>query len=320
LTRHFRLIAALLIAPLSGVSAIAQNSAPSLEARRSGPERIGVNSSNSTGVTPEVTPEVSPIERSNVAGSVQAVISAPGVPAVPKGNISLFGGTIQSVDHVRDRLVLQVFQGHKMPLLFDERTQVFRDGKAASLDDVEAGQRAYVDSMLDGTDIFARSIRIEKPSGGGQSSGQVVDYQPESGELVLRDPITTETVKMRLAPGVAIQRGDHVTKASELTAGTLVSLAFTPSANEPVVSEITILASPGEAYTFAGQVSALDVTRGLLVLEDSARHKSYDLYFDPNARQLASQLKLGANVTAKTQFDGKQYRVHDVIVTPATIQ
>jgi len=283
---------------------------PPLEAKRGVPETMGANRSSSAGVVA--------IERSSGTTPTQGVLPAAGLPPLPGGTVSLFGGMIQSVDHGRDRLVLQVFQGHRVPLLFDERTQVFRDGKAVSLDDVQAGQRAYVDSTLDGTDVFARSIRLEPAATTGQSSGQVVEYRVDSGELVLRDAITPTTVKMRLGSGVKINRGDQVTKSSELTAGTLVSVAFAPSSKEPVVSQITILASPGESYTFSGQVAAVDVTRGLLVLEDDARHKSYDLYFDPTARQLGAQLKLGANVTAKTRFDGKQYRVDAVMVAPVS--
>jgi len=286
---------------------------PPLEAKRGVPETMGSDRSSSAGVV-----TIDAIERSSGATATQGLLPATGLPPLPGGTVSLFGGMIQSVDHVRDRLVLQVFQGHRVPLLFDERTQVFRDGKAVSLDDVQAGQRAYVDSTLDGTDVFARSIRLELPATTGQSSGQVVEYRADSGELVLRDAITPTTVKMRLDSGVKINRGDQVTKSSELTAGTLVSVAFAPSSKEPVVSQITILASPGESYTFSGQVAAVDVTRGLLVLEDDTRHKSYDLYFDPTARQLGTQLKLGANVTAKTRFDGKQYCVDAVTLAPVS--
>jgi len=89
-----------------------------------------------------------------------ATVTSPAVPPVPKGEVSLLSGTVQSVDHVRDSLVLKAFQGRRMSLLFDERTQVSRDGSAASVDDIQPGQQASVDSTLDGTDVFARKIRI----------------------------------------------------------------------------------------------------------------------------------------------------------------
>lgn len=289
---------------LSAALAAAQsNASAALAAKTGAPDPIAGSKMSS--------PNSAPIERTNTAAT-PAVATASGILALPKGSVSLFGGMIQSVDHVRDRLILQVFQGRRLPLLFDERTQVLRDGKSASLDDVQAGERAYVDSALDGADIFARTIRLESPTTTGLSSGQVVEYYAESEELVLRDSLTPKTVKMRLAPGVMIQRGAQVAKSSELAAGTVVSLTFAPSSKEPLVSQITILASPGESYTFSGQVVALDIARGLLVLEDITQHKSYDLYFDPAARQLAQPLKLGVSVTAKTQFDGRQYRVSEV--------
>lgn len=242
-------------------------------------------------------------------------LTLPEVPPLPAGKATLLGGTIQSVDYVRDRLVLKVFGGSRTAVLFDERTRVFRDGKGASLDALKNGERAYVDTTLDGTDIFARNIRIAAQAPTGQSSGQIVDFRPGSGELLVRDTISPEPVKMHLAGNAVILQGDHSSGSAELRPGTLVTLTFTPgSSDAPIVQRISILALPGAAFVFSGRIAHLDLHRGLLVLVDPRDNKSYEVYFDPAARRLTRDLRQGADVTVQASFDGKRYESRDIAV------
>jgi hypothetical protein len=238
-----------------------------------------------------------------------------GIPPLPGGKVTLLGGTIQKVDHIRDRLTLQVFGGDRTAVLFDERTRVFRDGKSATLDDLKNGERAYVDTTLDGTQIFARNIRVVAQLPTGQSSGQIVDYRPGSGELIVRDTISPEPVKMRLAGNAVILQGDRIAGPAELKAGTLVTLAFTPGNGEaPIVRQISILALPGAAFIFSGRIDHLDLRRGLLVVVDPRDNKSYEVYFDPTARHLARDLKQGVDVTVQATFDGRRYQSREIAV------
>ena len=87
---------------------------------------------------------------------------------LPKGKSTVIGGTISSVDPVTDAMVLKVFGGKRMKILFDERTQVYRDGTKTSLHDLHANDRASVETMLDGTTIFARSIHMLSKAPEGQ--------------------------------------------------------------------------------------------------------------------------------------------------------
>jgi hypothetical protein len=238
-----------------------------------------------------------------------------GIPPLPGGKVTLLGGTIQKVDHIRDRLTLQVFGGDRTAVLFDERTRVFRDGKSATLDDLKNGERAYVDTTLDGTQIFARNIRVVAQLPTGQSSGQIVDYRPGSGELTVRDTISPEPVKMRLAGNAVILQGDRIAGPAELKAGTLVTLAFTPGNGEaPIVRQISILALPGAAFIFSGRIDHLDLRRGLLVVVDPRDNKSYEVYFDPTVRHLARDLKQGVDVTVQATFDGRRYQSREIAV------
>jgi hypothetical protein len=244
-----------------------------------------------------------------------AALTAPEVPPLPAGKTTLLGGTIQSVDHVRDRLVLKVFGGSRTAVLFDERTRVFRAGKGASLDELKNGDRAYVDTTLDGTDIFARNIRIAGGTPAGKSSGQIVDFRPGSGELIVRDTLSPEPVKMRLASNAVILHGDRTVRPSELQPGTLVTLTFTPeSGGSPIVERISILASPGAAFVFSGRIEHLDLHRGVLVLMDPRDNKSYEVYFDPAAHRLTRDLRIGAEVTVQASFNGRRYEGRDIAV------
>jgi hypothetical protein len=238
------------------------------------------------------------------------------LPALPDGKVTLIGGTVQRVDHLRDRLVLQAFGGGRFAVLFDERTRVYRDGKTTSLDSLKNGERAYVDTMLDGTQIFARNIRIAAQTANGQSSGQIVEYQPATGELRLRDTVSPETAILQVTSSSSIRHGDKAATAAELRPGTLVALTFTPgNGKAPVVREISILASPGATFAFAGRIEHLDLRRGLLVLVDPRDNKSYEMSFDPAARNLIRDLKQKADVSVQTVFDGRRYQVRDVTVT-----
>src|SRR5258707_6636758 len=55
----------------------------------------------------------------------------PEIPALPHGKTTLIGGSLSRLDRIHDELAIEVFGGQKMKILFDERTQVFRNGERA---------------------------------------------------------------------------------------------------------------------------------------------------------------------------------------------
>src|SRR4029077_15196003 len=131
----------------------------------------------------------------------------PDLPPLPKGPASVLGGTVRNLDRVRDRIVLHVFGGRDMVLLFDGRTHVYRDGQTASIGALTSGEHVSIDTVLDGKDVFARNIRILTQSPHGQSSGQVLNYDPGRQELSLRDALSPEPIKLRLAGNTVVLRG-----------------------------------------------------------------------------------------------------------------
>jgi hypothetical protein len=98
-----------------------------------------------------------------------------------------------------------------------------------------------------------------------------------------------------------------VVQSSTLTTGSLVALKFSSEGNgHEIAREISILALPGTRYTFAGQVVHVDLRTGLLVINSSTDHKTYEVYLDPSLSP-DENLHTGAVVTVITNFEGSRY-------------
>jgi hypothetical protein len=230
----------------------------------------------------------------------------PELPSMPRGKTTLIGGSLTRLDRIHDQLAIDVFGGQKMKVLFDERTHVYRDGERASQRDLQPGQKLYLDTMLDGSKIFARNIRIVTRSSLGNSQGQVLDFNAEKGILEIRDRLSPEPLKVHVAPGTQILR-DGQPAAASLVPGALIALEFQPGDQKHrEVRQIQILATPGSSFTFSGQITFLDVHTGVLVLVDPRDQKRYEVSFDPD-RLSAAGLKEGAEVTVSASFDGAHY-------------
>ncbi len=173
--------------------------------------------------------------------------------------------------------------------------------------------------MLDGTKIFARSLRISTQSAGGQTSGQVLHYEAGRGELTVRDALSRDPVVFGLDSKTAILAGDRSVSAGELPPGALVAVRFRSEAGKPAMAlQVSILASPGSTFTFVGRVAHLDLHLGLLALLDPRDQKSYEISFDPALVRQNSNLREGADATVAARFDGTRYSATSITVsTPA---
>ena len=230
------------------------------------------------------------------------------LPPAPAGKASLIGGTVRALDPLRDRIVIQTFGGGSSAILFDARTHVYIDGRAASLQDLAQGQHVYAETVLDKADIFARSIHIAGGDASEQSTGQLLNYNSSRGEMVVRDAIFPAPVKLRVDRSTTILRADRTVDVAELRPGSLVTVHFTiSSGHEPVARQISILAPPGATFVFPGRVTLLDLHTRLLVLSDPRDNKSYELYCDPALVPVPEDLREGSNVTVTASFDGTRY-------------
>ncbi len=245
----------------------------------------------------------------------ESTLSGPaGLPPMPRGKSTVIGGAIGAVDRVRDQFTLNVFGGRALKVLFDQRTQVYRDGLKSALSDLRAGDHVSVETVLDGTAVFARSIHLLSGAPEGECQGQVMNYNPTDGELTVRDSLSHQSVQLRVPAGTAmIRQGQEASDSADvgspgLATGTLVSVKFqSDNKGHGVASQIAILATSGTAFVFVGNVAFLDLHSGLLVLVDPRDDKRYDVFFDSARFPMSREVHEGADVTLTADFEGSRY-------------
>jgi hypothetical protein len=238
----------------------------------------------------------------------------PDLPPLPRAKATLIGGTVERLDRVRDRVTVRVFGGSRVNILFDPRTRVYRGGAEASIADLREGERVYLDTILDGDTVFARSIRLKSSQAVGESQGVVLKYTAERGEMTVRDAISPVPVRVRVASSTQFFQGGQKVPASTFSEGCLVAVKFDAEGNgHEVAREISILALPGTRYTFAGQVVHVDLRTGLLVINASTDRKTYEVYLDPSVTP-NENLHAGAVVTVVTNFEGSRYVARSVAI------
>jgi hypothetical protein len=239
----------------------------------------------------------------------------PDMPQAPNRNVTLIGGIIVRLDPVRDQITLQVFGGGRTVVLFDPRTRVFRSSAAVSVRDLKPGERVYVDTVLDGTDVFARSIRIADLTTMGQTSGQIVEHEPGSRELTFRDALAPGQVTLLLDANSVTLRDGRAVSQNELVRGSLVSVDFSPDGKgHGIVRQISILAVPGATFSFSGRVAHLDMSRGLLVVVDPRDQRSWEIQCDQPLLRAKPDIYEGSDVTVTTTFDGTHYLARAIAV------
>ena len=237
----------------------------------------------------------------------------PELPALPARNASLIGGTLERLDRVRDRLTVHVFGGGHMSALFDPRTRVYRGGKEVTIADLQPGERVYLDTILNDSTVFARTIRLSSTPSAGESQGIVLRYK--SDELTFSDALAPSPARVRLTPSTQFFEDHHNVPASTLRTGSLVGIKFDSEGNgHDVAREITILALPGARYTFSGQVVHLDLRAGLLALISPADHKTYEIHLDSSAPP-DDDLQPGVTVTVIANFENARYVARTITVT-----
>ncbi len=246
--------------------------------------------------------------------SIDPASLLPDLPALPRKNATLIGGTLEKLDRVRDQLTVRVFGGGRTTALIDPRTRVFRGTKEVTIADLREGQRIYLDTILDGSTIFAKNIRLDALAALGESRGVIVKYRVNQGELSIQDGLAPFPITVRLNPSTQFVQGDRTVPASTLAPGSLVDVTFTSEGNgHDTAQKISILALPGTRYVFSGQVVHIDLRTGLLVLNSSTDHKTYEIYLDPSFPPDDS-VQPGATVTAVTNFQDSRYVARNLTV------
>ncbi|MGH9350914.1 MAG: hypothetical protein ACRD2G_01925, partial [Terriglobia bacterium] len=165
--------------------------------------------------------------------TTSASANLPELPPMPPGRATVMGGVIHNVDPVRDEFKLKVFGGgHPVKMLFDARTQLYRDGKRVPIADLRSGDHASVETTLDGSSIFALRIHMLSEMPQGDVQGQVIEYNPSTRELMLNANLSRQPIKLQVPATATIVRQGQSAFASErsgvydLVNGTLISVKF----------------------------------------------------------------------------------------------
>ncbi len=143
------------------------------------------------------------------------------------------------------------------------------------------GQRVYLDTILDGSTVFPRMIRLATTSAVGESRGTVLRYTPDRGDLTIRDELSPAGVRVRVNSSTKFVQGSRSVPANALLPGSLIEVTFSSEGDgHDVAREISILTLPGTRYTFNGEIVHIDLRSGLLVLNSSIDRKTYEVYLD----------------------------------------
>jgi hypothetical protein len=236
------------------------------------------------------------------------------IPPLPPGRTTIFGGQIRSVDPVRDQLTLDVYGQRPMRILFDERTQVYRDGKRVPLRDLTAVKHASVETTLDGSSIFAVSVHALSESTEGTYEGRILSYNAATDELIMSSGPLGDQFKVTVGRNTAVVRRGQSTfvsasgGAADLESGSLVSIQFAPGTNRGAVADrIEILAVPGAAFSFSGNISWIDLHTGLLVLTDPLDQKEHEIFFNPSSAPEVQDAHIGEGIHVVATYDGTRY-------------
>jgi len=132
------------------------------------------------------------------------------LPPLPHNRVTLIGGTVVSLDEIMNRMVLQPFGGkQKMKVAFDSRTHFYENGKPITEKEIKQGQRIYLDSMLNGSKVFAKTIWIQTSAESGIGQGQIMDFDSSRQILTVRDELSSQPLKMHLTSGTVIRKGEQ---------------------------------------------------------------------------------------------------------------
>jgi len=281
------------------------------------PAVVMSQSSSSPGAQEPKPAQAQPAQPAPVQGEPSENDPLLDVPPLPKGKVTLVGGTVRSIDQIRNRMTVEPFGGGKMKFVFDERTHIYRDGQETTQLAIKKGDRVYVDSQLDGPRVFARNIRVVTQTMPADADGQLLRFDPQSGQLSMRDRLSSQPIRFRVTNDTQILRpNEQAGSAADLQPGSLVSVQFAPErANRGVAQKVTVLAVPGAAFRFAGTVTHLDLKTSTIAIENATDGKNYEIAFDRASVEGRDDLAVGAEVTVVAVFQGDKYLAREIAVT-----
>jgi len=255
------------------------------------------------------------------AGVSDSSAKPPGVLSVPVGRSTILGGEIVKVDPFNDAFVLRIYGQRPAKILFDNRTQVYRDGAEVPIRELGPEAHASVQTVLDGGHVFAISVHILSRPPEGELRGRVRSYDPFKRELTIDASISQEPVKLTVDSNTHIARTgqpsfvSQFSGATDLIAGSLISVTFAASESfHDTASQIAVLAVPNTDFVFSGNIKSVDMRSGSFVLTDLRTEETYEVYFDPSRISVSRNLRSGSNVRLDATYDGSRYMARTITV------
>jgi hypothetical protein len=241
------------------------------------------------------------------------------VPPLPGGTSTILGGSIRDIDPVLDRFTLHIAGEKPLKILYDERTQLFIDGKRIPLRQLHPAEHASVQTTLDGISVFAISVHILSQLQQGDYSGQVLSYDPISGNLDLVGARGGDPIRLRVSSNTTFERkGQGSATATpagpgDLQRGSLVSLQFDPDGKgRGSATRITVLATPGSTFVFSGNLIALETHTGKMTVLDPRNEQTYEIEFNPASLSSIQSIHPGQHVRVSAEYDGTRYLAENV--------
>jgi len=243
----------------------------------------------------------------------------PALPPRPAGKSTIMGGAIQDVDPLRDQFILNAFGQKKLKIFYDERTRVYQDGKPISLLQLASSSHASIQTVLDGTKVFALSVHILSQSPQGECHGRVLRYNAASGQLAIDSALTNEPIKLLVPAGTPVVRvgqgaftSGH-SGSTDLVGGAIVTVSFAPDGQgRNTASKVDVLAVPGSAFVFAGSIISLDLHVGSMVIVDPRDGNNYLISFDSVRTPQSETLHVGQQVRVSATYDGDHYVADEI--------
>jgi hypothetical protein len=236
------------------------------------------------------------------------------LPPLPKGRTTVIGGAIRDINPVLDQFTLKIFGGGSMKILFDERTQVYRNGVRIPVLDLGPINHASVETTLDGTHVYAMRIHMLTHLPQGECQGQVISYDPQSGLLEIHEGLSPQPIVLEVPAGTPVARvGQSYFQSggggmADLAPGSLVDVKFSANGSgHGIATHIDVLATNGADFIFAGVLTFLDVPNGQMTIFDPRDNHRYNVTFDSAQFPVSQQIHEGAHVRVTARFDGTHY-------------
>jgi hypothetical protein len=237
------------------------------------------------------------------------------LPPLQHGRVTLIGGVVVTLDEVMNRMVFQPFgTKQKLQVHFDTRTHFYLDGKPITEREVKQGQRVYLDSMLNGDRVFAKTIWIRSSAESGVGRGQIMDFDTSRRIVTVRDELSNQPVKLQITSATVVRKGNQPGSESDLVQGALVGIEF---GAQKELRAITVLATPGSTFAFAGRVTYVDISQKLIAIDNRSDGKKYDVSMEAIAPSVLRQVREGEDVSVSAVFDGDRYSARSLDLTSA---